>query len=369
MYVAEKAIREDNHKLRIFSLMPFKDKLTQIYEKYIKAPLESEGYSIKRADDIFTPTPILDDILMCIEEANIIIAELTGKNPNVFYELGRAHEKENTYVIQICQDKKDIPFDLQHIRTIIYNDSPKGCEKLKKDLLKYVENYLVEYKKRDRKEEFNGKKKREEIVSYDRLREYIESIKKYGKRKISDLVVTLSFIDLKNITKLIYGELILIEDWEEVEKNAILFDFLHFSIILREDKDETIALLELLIKNINAKKIKGYVKLYERFIIYLDIDYLKDLIIKNNHLKVLLNLFINSYNWRDAEITSGILLHFKDTFSQDQVIKIINASLENDQIYGSGGGRRNVIKIIKTKSELIRPNLVKKLKEKGLWFE
>lgn len=367
MYTAKRANREDNPELFIFILMPFDEKLTQIYEKYIKVPLESEGYSVKRADDIFTPTPILDDILKCIEDANIIIAELTGKNPNVFYELGRAHEKENTYVIQICQDKKDIPFDLQHIRTIIYNDSPKGYKKLKGELLKYVENYLIEFKEGDRKEEFNSKKKREEIVSDDRLREYIESIKKFGKGKISDLGVTLSFIDLQNITRLIYGELTLIEDWEEVRKNTILFDFLHFSIILRENKDEKIALLKLLIKNINAKRIKGYRKLYERFIDYLEIDYLKDFIIENDYIEVLINIFIDSVNWNDGAITSGILLHFKDILRPDQLLKIMNASLENDQIYGSGKGSRNVYNLIKDKRGFIPSKLLKELREKKIW--
>jgi len=369
MYTAKRANREDDPELFIFTLMPFEEKLTQIYEKYIKVPLESEGYSVKRADDIFTPTPILDDILKCIEDANIIIAELTGKNPNVFYELGRAHEKTHTYVIQICQDKKDIPFDLQHIRTIIYNDSPKGYKKLKGELLKYVENYLIEFKEGDRKEEFNEKKKREEIASDDRYRENIESIKKFGKGKISDLAVTLSFIDLKNITRLIYGELTLIEDWEEVRKYTILFDFLHFSIILRENKDEKIALLELLIKNINAKKIKGYRKLYERFTEYIKYDYLKEFIIKYGYIEVLINVFIDSSSWKDAEITSGILLHFKDIFNQDQVIKIINASLENDQIYGLGKVRRIVFSIIKTKREYIQPNLIEELKKKDIWLD
>jgi len=367
MHVAKRAKREDAHELFIFILMPFEDKLSQIYEKHIKAPLESEGYLVKRADDIFSPTPILNDILEHIEVADIIIAELTGKNPNVFYELGRAHEKEKTYVIQICQDKQDIPFDLQHIRTIIYNDDPKGYEKLTEELLKYIGKYLLEFKKRDKKQEFNEKRSREETLNNDKLREKIESIKKYGKAKISDLAVTLSFTDLKHITQLIYGELTLIEDWEEIEKNKILFDFLHFSIILREDKNERIALLKLLLNNINAKRIKGYRTLYERFSEYLKFDYIKEFIVSNDYVEVLIDIFVDSYNWKDAEITSGILIHFKDSVHRDQVIKIIKGSIDNDQIYGTYKGRRNVFNIIKTQVEFIPPNLLEELKKKRIW--
>lgn len=118
--------------------MPFDDKLTQIYERYIKTPLEKEGVIVKRADDFHQSTPILDDILNSIEEADFLITELTGKNPNVFYELGRAHEKKKK-VILICQSKADLPFDVNHIRSIIYDDTPEGYEYLTTKIIKYLD--------------------------------------------------------------------------------------------------------------------------------------------------------------------------------------------------------------------------------------
>lgn len=53
------AKRENNSGKFIFILMPFEDKLTQIYERYIKTPLESEGHSVKRADDMIDLVIIL----------------------------------------------------------------------------------------------------------------------------------------------------------------------------------------------------------------------------------------------------------------------------------------------------------------------
>ena len=67
----------------VFVLMPFESKLTQIYERFIKAPLETKGFLVKRADDFYKSTPILEDIIKSIEKAEFLIAELTGKNPNV----------------------------------------------------------------------------------------------------------------------------------------------------------------------------------------------------------------------------------------------------------------------------------------------
>lgn len=151
-----KAVRK-KPSLFIFILMPFDDPLTVIYRNYIQKPLESKGFVVKRADDIYKPSPILEDIIDKISSADLIIAELTGRNPNVFYELGRAHE-QGKYVIQICQNSEDIPFDLRHIRTIIYKDETKELELLTQNLIKFIETYLNEGKKEkkiNRKNNFN----------------------------------------------------------------------------------------------------------------------------------------------------------------------------------------------------------------------
>lgn len=121
----------------IFVLMPFNEELTQMYKDYIKKPLEGEGYKVFRADDFFRPTPIIDDIWKSICEAEFIIADLTGRNPNVFYEVGLAHVL-GKYTILITQSLEDIPFDLKSIRIIQYKLEPQGLKKLPGDLLKFV---------------------------------------------------------------------------------------------------------------------------------------------------------------------------------------------------------------------------------------
>jgi hypothetical protein len=89
----------------------------------------------RRADDFFAGGHILADILQGIREAEIVIADLSDRNPNVFYELGIAHMVKNAgEVLLLTQSMASIPFDLQGFRCIQYNSSEEGTRKLKEDL-------------------------------------------------------------------------------------------------------------------------------------------------------------------------------------------------------------------------------------------
>ena len=127
----------------IFMLMPSKDEFDLIYEDYIKKPLINAGYLIKRDKEILGSSKIFEDILHNIRTAEIIIADLTGQNVNVFYELGIADEKKR-YVIQIAQKGEELPFDLSQRRTIFYDTDEKGLKNLSQEVLNYVKAYKKE---------------------------------------------------------------------------------------------------------------------------------------------------------------------------------------------------------------------------------
>src|SRR5215470_16813722 len=76
---------------KAFILMPFSPPFDSYYPQIFKPALEAAGYTVSRADDIFTPQPIMLDIQQSIVEADLILCEMSGRNPNVFYELGLAH--------------------------------------------------------------------------------------------------------------------------------------------------------------------------------------------------------------------------------------------------------------------------------------
>lgn len=137
-----------SQSLKIFMLMPYRDYLNLIFQEHIKKPLTVMGHQVKRADDISKSTNILSDILELTRRSDIIIADLTEKNPNVFYELGIAHEKEK-WVIQICQMGEKIPFDLAQIRTIFYKDTPDGLKILTEKIIEYIDSYTKEQQIKD----------------------------------------------------------------------------------------------------------------------------------------------------------------------------------------------------------------------------
>lgn len=125
----------------VFVVCPFKDEFNAIYEDQIKAVVESEmSMQCIRADEIYSNGPIIEDIWRLINEARVIVADLTERNPNVFYEVGLAHAigKE---VILLAQDVNDIPFDLRHLRTIIYKNDFRGQNALHESLKKTILNF------------------------------------------------------------------------------------------------------------------------------------------------------------------------------------------------------------------------------------
>ncbi len=81
---------------------------------------EEAGLKAVKADDIYGNKPIISDIWRSIWTARVVIADVSGKNPNVNYELGLCHAL-GVPTILITQDLKDVPFDYRHLRCIVYD--------------------------------------------------------------------------------------------------------------------------------------------------------------------------------------------------------------------------------------------------------
>jgi hypothetical protein len=106
-----------------FVMQPFGGTLGGYYESVFKPAIEQAGLTAQRADaEIFGTGKIMDQIWRGIRSAKVLVAELTSKNPNVFYELGLAHALEKP-VILVSSNQEDVPFDLRHIRVILYDQA------------------------------------------------------------------------------------------------------------------------------------------------------------------------------------------------------------------------------------------------------
>ena len=125
----------------LFILMPFADEFRPIYEDHIKKVAEEIGIRCGRADDIFSNRSIMSDIWSAINAAKILVADCTGRNPNVFYEIGIAHTLSKETII-ITQKIDDIPFDLRHLRIIEYSYNPRGMIKFEDALKRTIQNLL-----------------------------------------------------------------------------------------------------------------------------------------------------------------------------------------------------------------------------------
>ena len=109
--------------ISVFVLMPFQDEFDSVFNDFIRPAFESLGdsqFQVTRADDIGNQRNILHDIVARIANSDLIVADLTGSNPNVFYELGLAHALRRPTIL-LTQDVEEVPFDLRSYRILEYD--------------------------------------------------------------------------------------------------------------------------------------------------------------------------------------------------------------------------------------------------------
>lgn len=128
-----------------FVMQPFASPLGDYYEKIYRPAIEKAGLRAVRADaEIFATGKIMDQVWSGINTAKVLVAELTSRNPNVFYELGLAHAMKKPVVL-VSAREDDVPFDLQHIRVIYYDTNDpfwgsKLIEKVAENILSAIKN-------------------------------------------------------------------------------------------------------------------------------------------------------------------------------------------------------------------------------------
>jgi nucleoside 2-deoxyribosyltransferase len=125
---------------KVFIVMQFSDNYNILYKDVIKPLCESYGLTPIRADEFFHSTPILKDIITSINDSSLIIAEITPDNPNVFYEIGYSHALNKPTIILCDKKREKLPFDLSGFRTLFYENSIGGKNKVENDLRKFIES-------------------------------------------------------------------------------------------------------------------------------------------------------------------------------------------------------------------------------------
>ena len=113
-------------------MMPFDAEFAPVYDALQEATADA-GLRCRRADEFWENAEIIQDIVTLIDKSFVVVCDCTGRNPNVFYEIGIAHSLGRE-VAMITQADADIPFDLRHLRYIKYLNNGEGRQMLKAQL-------------------------------------------------------------------------------------------------------------------------------------------------------------------------------------------------------------------------------------------
>lgn len=117
-----------------------RERADRVFEYVIQEALEDFDYTPVRSDKIAEPGIITNDVIEYIVESPLVIADLTDRNANVFYELAIRHAYEKP-AIQIIEEGQEIPFDLASTRTIVFDHlDVMSVSEAKEEIIKQVKS-------------------------------------------------------------------------------------------------------------------------------------------------------------------------------------------------------------------------------------
>jgi hypothetical protein len=124
-----------------FVIIPFAPEFDRVYDRVIKPTCEDLGYEVSKADSTDTQQNILRDVITGIANADLLIADLTDSNANVFYEAGVA-DGLGIPTVLITQSIDSVPFDLQAYNMIEYSTDFVEIEEFESELRNIGEKHL-----------------------------------------------------------------------------------------------------------------------------------------------------------------------------------------------------------------------------------
>lgn len=127
-----------------FALMPFGrvQSVQEVYRNHVAPAASRCGLRCERADDIYDISGIMQSIWESINRARLIIADLTERNPNVFYELGIAHTLGKPVIMITESIEAYVPFDLRHLKALEYSYRPDKIQAFEEALERTIRRIL-----------------------------------------------------------------------------------------------------------------------------------------------------------------------------------------------------------------------------------
>jgi hypothetical protein len=128
---------------RCFVLLPLRSPFLGYFDQIIWPVAAEEGLFAIKADDIYGTRAVIKDIWDQIWTARMVVAIVTGQNPNVNYELGMCHTL-GVPTILVTERAEDVPFDYRQRRYVLYSPKEAGWEsKLREALRNTIRSVLA----------------------------------------------------------------------------------------------------------------------------------------------------------------------------------------------------------------------------------
>lgn len=119
----------------VFVAMPFDKKMYDVFHYGIRGAVNKAGYLCERADEAFFTGDIMERVKLRIRQADLVLADLTQANANVYLEVGYAWGCDKQTVL-LVQDANELKFDVKAQRCLVYS----GIKELEELLQKELEN-------------------------------------------------------------------------------------------------------------------------------------------------------------------------------------------------------------------------------------
>lgn len=125
-------------------MMPFETEASiDVIYKAISDGAAAAGFHCKRVDELLTPTDITNDIRDLICGSGVVVADISGKNPNVMFELGYSLGKDKPVVLVSSDDLRDLSFDIRQRRVISYRVDEYGLTGLTERLSEMLKSLVA----------------------------------------------------------------------------------------------------------------------------------------------------------------------------------------------------------------------------------
>jgi hypothetical protein len=125
--------RVSSSRPKAFVAMQFSEPYNEVYRDAVEPLVKEIGFEPLRIDDVYGPGIIVNDIINNLSESTIVLAEISEKNANVYYELGLAHAFGKPTLLMATKGTS-LPFDVGSHRCIFYENTIAGRSKLQTSL-------------------------------------------------------------------------------------------------------------------------------------------------------------------------------------------------------------------------------------------